>query len=129
MKVYIDRNNIQVELIRFCKIATLLSLESLKWDNFRNRCVYGIGLIAIRAVSPPFGEETWTCARNAWGRGSSKGFRLFAFPANKERRQLWNSRSIPRAGSLKNSCRQFTRPQKVPVYHSLDRLANASERY
>ena len=40
------------------------------------------------------------------GRGSSKGFRSFAFPANKERRQLWNStvnrnRWIPRPGALK----------------------------
>ena len=31
------------------------------------------------------------CARNAWGRGSSKNFSLFDFPANKERKQLWNS--------------------------------------
>ena len=50
-------------------------------------------------------KEPWICARNAWGRGSSKGFRLFPFPANKERRQLGNStvnrsRWIPGAGSL-----------------------------
>ena len=82
---------------------TLLPLESLKWDNFRDRCVYEIGLIAIHEVSPPFGDEPWSCARNSCGRGSSKGFCLFAFPANKERRQLWNStvnryRWIPRAG-------------------------------
>ncbi len=33
MKVYIERNNIQVELIRFLKkIATLLTLETLKWE-------------------------------------------------------------------------------------------------
>ena len=62
MKVYIDRNNIQVELIRFRKkIATLLTLESLQWDNFF--CVYEIGLIAIREVSLPFGEEPCNCAR------------------------------------------------------------------
>ena len=68
MKVDIDRNNLQVELIRFRKkIATVLPLESLKWGN--NVCVYEIGLIAIREASPPFGEE----------------------PAKKERRQLWNS--------------------------------------
>ena len=74
--------------------------------NFRDRCVYEIGLIAIREFPPPFGVEPWTCARNARGRGSSKVFRLFAFPANKERRELWYSivnryRWIPRAGSLK----------------------------
>ena len=91
MKMYIDRNNIQVQLIRFRKKATLLPLESLKWDNFRDRCVYEIGLIATREVSSPFVEEPWTCARNAWCRGSSNGFRLFDFPANKVRRQLWNS--------------------------------------
>ena len=35
MKVYIDRNNIQMDLIRLRKkIVTLLPLESLKWDNF-----------------------------------------------------------------------------------------------
>ena len=98
MKVYIDSNTIQ--------IATLLPLESLKWDNFRDCCVYKIGLIVIREVSrlsPPFGEGQWT-----WGHGSSKGFRLFAFPANIECRELWNStvnryRWILREGSLKLS--------------------------
>ena len=59
MKVYIDRNNIQMDLIRLRKkIVTLLPLESLKWDNFF--CVYEIWLIAIREVSPPFGEEPCT---------------------------------------------------------------------
>ena len=33
MKVYIERNNMQVELIRFRKkLATLLTLETLKWE-------------------------------------------------------------------------------------------------
>ena len=40
MKVYIERNKIQVELIRFLKTATLLSLETVKWENFRDRRVY-----------------------------------------------------------------------------------------
>ena len=31
MKVYIERNNTQVKLIRFRKILTLLTLETLKW--------------------------------------------------------------------------------------------------
>ena len=49
MKVYIDRNNIQVVLIRFRKqIATLLPLKYLQWDDFRDRCVYEIWVIAIR---------------------------------------------------------------------------------
>ena len=53
--------------------------------NFRDRPVYEIGLITIRDVSPLF------CAvdRKTWGRGN--GFRLFAFQANKEHRQLCNS--------------------------------------
>ena len=70
MKVYIERNNIQVELIRFRKkIAILLPLETLKWENFCDRRVYEIGLIAIRDVSPPLGTEpwSWTCARKRRG--------------------------------------------------------------
>ena len=73
-------------------------------ENFRERRVYEIRLIAIRDMSPlfcagqrgsnfqrvfdspPFSDKS---ARQAWGRG--KGFRLVAFPTNKERRQLWNS--------------------------------------
>ncbi len=31
MKVYIKRNNIQMELIRFRKLASLLTFETLKW--------------------------------------------------------------------------------------------------
>ena len=49
MKVYIERNNIQVELIRFRKkIATLLTLETLKWEYTFATDV----LIAIRYESP-----------------------------------------------------------------------------
>ena len=63
-----------------------------------------------KAHARSMGRENITravgCARIAWGRCSSKGFRLFAFTANKERRQLWNNtvkhyRWVPRAGSLK----------------------------
>ena len=85
MKVYIDRNNIHVELIRFRKNSDFIAVCLFEVENFRDRCVYDIGLIAIRGVSPPFGEEPWTCARTSGGSWSSKGFRLFAFPANKER--------------------------------------------
>ena len=67
-KVYIDRNNIPgtrgIIMIPL-KNSDLLPLESLKSDNLRDRCIYEIGLIAIREVSPLFGEELWTCARNA----------------------------------------------------------------
>ena len=49
MKVYIKRNNIQVELIRFRKkIATLLMSETLKWEYTFATDV----LIAIRDGSP-----------------------------------------------------------------------------
>ena len=49
MKVYIDRNNIQVQLIRFRKKATLFPLESLKWNNFRDRVFMKLGsLLPVR---------------------------------------------------------------------------------
>ena len=77
-------------------------------ENFHDRCVYDIGLIAIRGVSPVT-TIRWRAVdlhSKCVGSWSSKGFHLFAFPANKEHRQLWNStvncyRWIPRAGSLK----------------------------
>ena len=49
MKVYIKRNNIQVELIRFRKkIATLLTFETFKWEySFATNV-----LIAIRDEAP-----------------------------------------------------------------------------
>ena len=37
-------------------VETLLPLQYLKWDN--NICA--IGLIVVREVSPPFGEEPCT---------------------------------------------------------------------
>ena len=54
--------------------------------NFRERRVDENGLIAIRDVSPMFVDN----ARSE-GLGRGKGFRIFAFPANKDRIQLWNS--------------------------------------
>ena len=106
MKVYIERNNIQVELIRFRKkIATLLKLESLKWENFRDRRVYEVGLIATHEVSPLFDAESRGPALEMCG-VVVQGLSFIFFPGNKERRHLWNStvnhyRQIPRAGSLK----------------------------
>ena len=66
-KVYITRNNIHMEIIRFLT------------NNF---IVYEIRLIAMREVSPPFGEEH---------RGLEQDI---SFPAIKQRRQLWNSESL-----------------------------------
>ena len=48
MKVYIKSNNIQVELIRFRKMATLLTFETMKWGYIFATDV----LIAIRDESP-----------------------------------------------------------------------------
>ena len=49
-EVYIGRNNIHVELIRFCKqIATLLPLESLKWKCFVTDVFMKLGsLLSVR---------------------------------------------------------------------------------
>ena len=52
-------------------------------EIFRDRCVYEIGLIAISEVSPPFGEEPWTCARNVWGRGQARAFVYLLFQLTK----------------------------------------------
>ena len=56
MKVYIEKNNVQMELIRFRKkIATLLTLQTLKLElglYFRHRCAH-----CIRNESPLFGSE------------------------------------------------------------------------
>ena len=46
--------------------------------------VYEIRLIAIREVSPPFGED----------RASTAVEQEISFPASKQRRQLWNSESL-----------------------------------
>ena len=46
--------------------------------------VYEIRLIAVRELSPPFGEE----------RASTAVEQEISFPANKQCRQLWNSESL-----------------------------------
>ena len=69
------------------KLARLVTFENLKWKySFatNNFIVYEIRLIAIREVSPPFGEE----------RASTAVEQDISFPANKQRRQLWNSESL-----------------------------------
>ena len=50
MKVYIDRNNIHVELMRFrTKMATLLPLESFKWKSFATDVFMKLGsLLSVR---------------------------------------------------------------------------------
>ena len=61
-KVFSDRNNIQMELIRLRKKNRLYC----GWNISSWTTIYEIRLIAIREVSPPFGEALW----------SNKGFRL-----------------------------------------------------
>ncbi len=79
MKVYIDRNNIYVELNRLRKKYRLRHWKISSWTT-----IYEIRLIAIREVSPPFDEER-----------TSRVFEQdISFPANKQHRQLWNSESL-----------------------------------
>ena len=69
------------------KLAHLVTFERLKWKYcFATNVliVYEIRLIAIREVSPPFGKE----------RASTAVELEISFPANKQRRQLWNSESL-----------------------------------
>ena len=69
------------------KLARLVTFENLEWKySFatNNFIVCEIRLIAIREVSPPFGEE----------RASTAVEQEISFPANKQRRQLWNSESL-----------------------------------
>ena len=54
MKVYIERNTLQVKLIPLRKNIDIIDIGNLEIGNFRERRVYEIGLIAIRDVSPPF---------------------------------------------------------------------------
>ena len=55
MKVYIERNNKHVELIRFRKNTDFIDIENFEMGiRFRNCRVYEIGLIAIRDESPLF---------------------------------------------------------------------------
>ena len=53
MNVYIERNDIQVEFIRFRKNSDFIDFENFEGRHFRDRRVYEIGLIAIRDVSQP----------------------------------------------------------------------------
>ena len=58
MKVYIDRNNIPVEVIQFRKknsdfIAVVLEVGKLATDVFMKF------VSLLSEVSPPFGEELW----------------------------------------------------------------------
>ena len=48
-----------MELIRFRKNSDFIAVGIFEVENFRDRCVYEIGFIAIREMSPPFGEEPW----------------------------------------------------------------------
>ena len=57
MKVYIERNNIQVELICFLKNINFIDVGNFEVGNFRDRRVYEFGLVAIRDVSPLFCES------------------------------------------------------------------------
>ena len=53
MKVYIERNSVQVKLIPLRKNIDFIDVGNLV-GNFRERRVYEIGLIAMRDVSSPF---------------------------------------------------------------------------
>ena len=67
------------------KLARLVTFESLKWKySFatNNFIVYEIRLIAIREVSPPFGEEHSGLEQD------------ISFPDIKQCRHLWNSESL-----------------------------------
>ena len=53
MKVYIERNNMQVQLMPFRKNINFIDVGNFEVGNFGDRRVYKIGFIAIRDVSPP----------------------------------------------------------------------------
>ena len=58
MKVYSDRNNILVEIIRLRKNIDFIAVAKVQVGQ-------QFGLIAIREVSPPFGEDRSVhCGRN-----------------------------------------------------------------
>ena len=64
-----------------------MTFEGVKWNySFATNVliVYEVRLIAIREVSPPFGEE----------RASTAVEQEISFPANKQHKQLWNSKSL-----------------------------------
>ena len=54
MKVYIERKNMQVQLIPFVKNIDFFDVGNFEVRTFRKRRVYEIGLIAIRDVPPLF---------------------------------------------------------------------------
>ena len=54
MKVYLERNNIHVELIRFSKNIDFIDAGNFEVGNFRDRRVYENRLISIRDASPLF---------------------------------------------------------------------------
>ena len=95
MNVYIDRNNIHVELIRFRRNSDFIAVGTFEVENFRDRCVYEIGAIAIREMSPAFGEEPWwTCTRNARGRGQARAFVYLLFQLTKKADSYMNTESL-----------------------------------
>ncbi len=58
-----------------------MTFDSLKWKYYF-AIVYEIRLIALREVSPPFGEEHCGLEQD------------IPLPANKRGTQLWNSESL-----------------------------------
>ena len=55
MKVYIERKNMQVQLMPFRKkYRVYIDVGNFEVGNFPDRRVYEIGLIVIRDVSPLF---------------------------------------------------------------------------
>ena len=54
MKVYIERKNMQVQLIPSSKNINFIDVGNFEVGNFSDRSVDKIGLIAIRDVSPLF---------------------------------------------------------------------------
>ena len=54
MKVYIEGKNMQVQLIPSRKNTDFIGVGNIEVGNLRERCVYEIGLIAIRDGSPLF---------------------------------------------------------------------------
>ena len=83
-KVYIARNTTCGNNTIPYKLARLVTFESLDVEIFfrdQQHIAYEIRLIAIRDVSPPFGED----------RASTAVEQEISFPASKQRRQLWDS--------------------------------------
>ena len=71
MKVYIERNNLQVELILFRKNIDFIDVGNFEVGiYFRDRRVYETRLIAIRDVSPQF------CVGSSQGKSVQAPIRL-----------------------------------------------------